>query len=485
VAALLEKARRLIDEGRPSEAIEVFRSAPPRTPPCASSWPSRATTRTTPARDRGADRRPPFAARGFDGAAGGRSRCWASRTTWPAISATRFPSWSRRARSLRRTPTSPTILGMAYIQNRQPDRARETWARAFHVPADSAAGHLVAAQMMVRAEMEEMAQAELTAALKKDPRLPQANLLLGQAALFRGRSTRRSPSSRRSSRRAPRARWPTTGWADAYTRQLQWDKALDAAATFGMAPTRISAVLHPDGQGLPGQGRPRRRPKACSGAPSATTRTTRPRTTFLGAGPAAARPRGKTRRRSSRSRSGSRPRPTVRRAAAAGRRRCPRPGVPPGRGLGGGAAAAAPDASAWPSRSWTSRASAGTQCALRLRRGRPEALHHRDQRAGVALLDYDKRRLARRAGARRHAAGRPGAHGQGLGAGPGAHEPPLPQPAARKFEDVTERAGLRRTAWSSSVCVGGLRQRRMARSLSDRLPARTSCTTTGRAASRT
>jgi tetratricopeptide (TPR) repeat protein len=120
------------------------------------------------------------------------------------------------------------ILGMAYIQTRQPDRARETWARAFHVPADSAAAHLLAAQMMVRAEMEDMSQAELTAALKKDPRLPQANLLLGQAALFRGRLDEAIGLFNKELETSPGNAMAFYRMGDAYTRQLQWDKAIGA-----------------------------------------------------------------------------------------------------------------------------------------------------------------------------------------------------------------------------------------------------------------
>jgi len=120
------------------------------------------------------------------------------------------------------------ILGMAYIQTRQPDRARENWARAFHVAPDSAAGHLVAAQMMVRAEMEEMAQAELTAALKKDPRLPQANLLLGQAALFRGRFDDAIALFEKELATNPGNAMAYYRMGDAYTREQEWDKALGA-----------------------------------------------------------------------------------------------------------------------------------------------------------------------------------------------------------------------------------------------------------------
>ena len=44
------------------------------------------------------------------------------------------------------------MLGNAYIQTRPARQGRaRRWARAFRVAADSAAAHLLAAQMMVRA----------------------------------------------------------------------------------------------------------------------------------------------------------------------------------------------------------------------------------------------------------------------------------------------------------------------------------------------
>ncbi len=67
------------------------------------------------------------------------------------------------------------VLGLAYIQTRQPDRARETsLARTFGVPPDSAGAHLIAAQMMIRLEIEPQAEAELKRALEKDPRAAAA-----------------------------------------------------------------------------------------------------------------------------------------------------------------------------------------------------------------------------------------------------------------------------------------------------------------------
>jgi tetratricopeptide (TPR) repeat protein len=79
------------------------------------------------------------------------------------------------------------ILGQAYIQTRQPDRARASLAQTFGLAPDSAASHVVAAQLMLRLEMEPLAESELKQAIQKDPKVPRANYLLAQIALFRGR----------------------------------------------------------------------------------------------------------------------------------------------------------------------------------------------------------------------------------------------------------------------------------------------------------
>ena len=70
-------------------------------------------------------------------------------------------------------------LGMACIQTRQDDKGRNAFARMFRVADNSPAAHLFTAQMMVRVELNEQAEAELKQALTKNPQLPQANFLLG------------------------------------------------------------------------------------------------------------------------------------------------------------------------------------------------------------------------------------------------------------------------------------------------------------------
>lgn len=119
-------------------------------------------------------------------------------------------------------------LGMAYIQTRQPARARETWSAAFGVGADTAAAHVLNAQMMVRAELDEMAEAELKLALAKDPRLPHANFLLGQTALFRGRLDDAVALLKKELDVNPASAMAFYRLGDAYVRQQQWDPAIAA-----------------------------------------------------------------------------------------------------------------------------------------------------------------------------------------------------------------------------------------------------------------
>jgi tetratricopeptide (TPR) repeat protein len=120
------------------------------------------------------------------------------------------------------------VLGMAYVQTRQADKARALWASNFGVAPESAAAHLLAAQMMVRAELDELADAELKKALALDARLPRANFLLGQTALFRGRLDEAIALFKRELEINPGDGMAFYRLGDAYSRQLKWDEALAA-----------------------------------------------------------------------------------------------------------------------------------------------------------------------------------------------------------------------------------------------------------------
>lgn len=117
-------------------------------------------------------------------------------------------------------------LAQAYLQTRQVDSARAVLADLFKIAPQSAAAHLVAAQMMIRFEMDTLAEPELTRALEKDPRLPSANLLLGQIALFRGRIPEAIAFTTRELAIAPANAMAFSQLGDAYVRQAQWDDAI-------------------------------------------------------------------------------------------------------------------------------------------------------------------------------------------------------------------------------------------------------------------
>lgn len=119
-------------------------------------------------------------------------------------------------------------LGMASIQTRQPDKARAAFARMFRVEVDSPAAHLLTAQMMIRVEFEEFADVELKKALEKDPRLPQANYLLGQNAIYKARYDEGIALMEKELAINPNNAMAYYKIGDAYTRQLKWDEAITA-----------------------------------------------------------------------------------------------------------------------------------------------------------------------------------------------------------------------------------------------------------------
>jgi tetratricopeptide (TPR) repeat protein len=120
------------------------------------------------------------------------------------------------------------ILGQAYLQTGRTDSARQSFARTFNVAEDSAAAHLVTAQMMIRLQLERPAEEELKRALAKVPALPQANLLLGQLALFRGQIDESITLTKRELAVAPGSATAYYQLGDAYVRQSRWDDGIAA-----------------------------------------------------------------------------------------------------------------------------------------------------------------------------------------------------------------------------------------------------------------
>ncbi len=118
------------------------------------------------------------------------------------------------------------VLGQAYVQTRQPERAREVFAATFGVRTSSAAAHLVTAQMMIRLGFEPDAEAELRRAIEKDPELPMAHLLLGQIAIFRGRLDEGIALTEREIALNPANAMALHQLGDARVRQSKWDEGI-------------------------------------------------------------------------------------------------------------------------------------------------------------------------------------------------------------------------------------------------------------------
>jgi tetratricopeptide (TPR) repeat protein len=120
------------------------------------------------------------------------------------------------------------VLGQAYIQLGNADRAREALASVFGVPPASPGAHLLAAQMMIRVEHEPLAEAELKRALELQPDLPRANFLLGQIAMFRGRLEESAALTQKEIAVNPGDAMAFYQLGDVYVRQSNWDAAVGA-----------------------------------------------------------------------------------------------------------------------------------------------------------------------------------------------------------------------------------------------------------------
>ena len=143
------------------------------------------------------------------------------------------PGRSRAAARGKRTPGPAATGAEPHPGNRlHPDAAARQgprlYRRNFDLAPDSAAAHLLTAQMMIRVEQEGLAEAELRRAVPKDPKLPQAHLLLGQIALFRGRLDEAIELTRQEIRLHPGHTLAWSQLGDVHVRRQTWDDAIAA-----------------------------------------------------------------------------------------------------------------------------------------------------------------------------------------------------------------------------------------------------------------
>jgi tetratricopeptide (TPR) repeat protein len=129
------------------------------------------------------------------------------------------------------------VLGNSYIRTQNPDGARQAFSRMFAVSPDSASAYLINAQMMIRQQVETLAEKELRKALDLDPKLPQANFLLGELAIYRAELDPGIELLKKEIAINPAFGMAYYRLGEAYTRQLKWDEAL--------APLQKSIWLNP------------------------------------------------------------------------------------------------------------------------------------------------------------------------------------------------------------------------------------------------
>lgn len=129
------------------------------------------------------------------------------------------------------------VLGLIYIQTRNPNKARESFARMFNVQPNSASAYLINGQMMIRQRFEESAEQELQRALELDPKLPQANFSLGELAIYHANIERGIELLQKEIAINPAFGMAYYRLGEAYTRQLKWDQAI--------APLQKSIWLNP------------------------------------------------------------------------------------------------------------------------------------------------------------------------------------------------------------------------------------------------
>jgi tetratricopeptide (TPR) repeat protein len=118
------------------------------------------------------------------------------------------------------------MLGYAYLQNGQQDRSEAAFARLFELNAASAAGHLVAGQMMYKKNFRDEAAAEVRKALALDPKIPQAYFLLGEAAIGRGELDEAITLLGKELEIDPNFSMAWYRLGDVYSRQQHWAQAI-------------------------------------------------------------------------------------------------------------------------------------------------------------------------------------------------------------------------------------------------------------------
>jgi tetratricopeptide (TPR) repeat protein len=118
------------------------------------------------------------------------------------------------------------MLGYAYLQANQINQSVAAFARLFDLKPDSAQGHLLAAQMMLKREYYEHAMEEVQKSLSLDSKLPEAHYLLGEMRIARGQLDEAIGDMRQELAINPNFSMAWYRLGDAYTRKEAWGTAI-------------------------------------------------------------------------------------------------------------------------------------------------------------------------------------------------------------------------------------------------------------------
>lgn len=123
-----------------------------------------------------------------------------------------------------RTWTPHTSLASATCRPRIA-RTREAFAKMFAVPPDSAASYLFTARMMLRFDLDVVAEEYVKKAVERDPKLPHAHSLLGEIYLYKSPLPEATERFQQELELNPGDAAAYYKLADAYTRAQKYEEA--------------------------------------------------------------------------------------------------------------------------------------------------------------------------------------------------------------------------------------------------------------------
>ena len=120
------------------------------------------------------------------------------------------------------------VLGLAYMNARRYDDARGAFAAQYGVSADSAAAYLLTGDMLLDANLPELAAQNAQKALEISPKLPLAHFMLGEVYLYKSDITHALEQFEQE--RAINPAYPKVydRLGDVYTRTGQYQQAQEA-----------------------------------------------------------------------------------------------------------------------------------------------------------------------------------------------------------------------------------------------------------------